>query len=304
MGNNLEKTKIQWHSGFYGAAELELSADREALEFCREYNLSKAPLRMDLMIIKKTADIQIKNEIGRMFRTYNVVEYKSPDDSLSISDYYKTMAYACLYKGLEEREGQIPVGEVTVSIVRDRYPRKLFKALRREGLTIEEPFRGIYYIKGQKFFDTQIIVTKRLNPKSHRGLRVLSANAHRQDVEAFIEAAKRQTDPGDRNNIEAVLQVSIAANQGLYDEIRRNSVMCDALRELMREEIEEEKRNAVDSAVQSAVQDAVQSMVQETEQTILEIIKSLMNNLNLTADQAMSAMNFSVEKQAEYRAKV
>ena len=111
-------------------------------------------------------------------------------------------------------------------------------------------------------------------------------------MEAFIEAAKRQTDPGDRNNIEAVLQVSIAANQGLYDEIRRNSVMCDALRELMREEIEEEKRNAV------------QSIVQETEQTILEIIKSLMNNLNLTADQAMSAMNISTEKQAEYRAKL
>ena len=119
-------------------------------------------------------------------------------------------------------------------------------------------------------------------------------------MEAFIEAAKRQTDPGDRNNIEAVLQVSIAANQGLYDEIRRNSVMCDALRELMREEIEEEKRNAVDSAVQSAVQ----SMVQEAEQTMLEMIKSLMNNLNLTADQVMSAMNISTEKQAEYRAKL
>ena len=99
---------------------------------------------------------------------------------------------------------------------------------------------------------------------------------------------EKRTDPCDRNNIEAVSRVSIAANQGLYDEIRRNSVMCDALRELMREEIEEEKRN----------------VVQEAERTILEIIKSLMNNLNLTADQAMSAMNFSVEKQAEYRAKL
>ena len=64
--------------------------------------------------------------------------------------------------------------------------------------------------------------------------------------------------------------------------------MCDALRELMREEIEEEKRN----------------VVQEAERTILEIIKSLMNNLNLTADQVMSAMNISTEKQAEYRAKL
>ena len=72
--------KIQWHSGFYGAAELEFSADRKVLELSREYNLSKEALRMDLLIIRKTADIQIKNEIGRMFRTYNVIEYKSPDD--------------------------------------------------------------------------------------------------------------------------------------------------------------------------------------------------------------------------------
>lgn len=91
---------------------------------------------MDLLIIRKTADIQIKNEIGRMFRTYNVIDYKSPDDSLSISDYYKTMAYACLYKGLEGKPDQIPDREVTVSFVRERYPRKLFKALRQEGLTI------------------------------------------------------------------------------------------------------------------------------------------------------------------------
>ena len=35
MGNSLEKTNIQWHSGFCGAAELELGSDRDMLEFCR-----------------------------------------------------------------------------------------------------------------------------------------------------------------------------------------------------------------------------------------------------------------------------
>lgn len=239
MGNSLENTKIQWHSGFYGAAELEFSADREALEFCREYNLSKKPLRVDLLVIKKMTAVRIQNEIGRVFNTHNVVEYKSPDDSLSISDYYKTMAYACLYKGLEDRTDQIPAGEVTVSFVRDRYPRKLFKALRQDGMTIEKPFRGVYYIKGPTLFDTQVIVTKRLDPKNHCSLRVLSANASREDVEEFLKTAEKWTDPGDRNNIEAILHVSVGANQRLYDEIRRNSVMCDALRELMREEIED-----------------------------------------------------------------
>lgn len=289
MGNDLENAKIQWHSGFYGAAELELNSDRAVLEFCREYNLSKAPLKMDLLIIKKTSDAEIKNEIGRMFRTCNVMEYKSPDDSLSVSDYYKTMAYACLYKGLEDRVDQIPAGEVTVSLVRERYPRKLFAALRQEGLAVEEPFEGIYYIKGRIFFDTQIIVTSRLNRENHRSLRLLSGKVGREDAEAFIKRAEKVTDPGERNNIEAVLQVSIAANQELYDEIRRSSAMCDALRQLMREEIEEEKRNAVQKA---------------EKETLLATIKNLMANLRLSADEVMSAMSIPREEWAEYRAKL
>ncbi len=48
---------------------------------------------MDLLIIKKPANVQIENEIGHIFKKYNVVEYKSPDDSLSIDDFYKTTGY-------------------------------------------------------------------------------------------------------------------------------------------------------------------------------------------------------------------
>ena len=41
MGNNLENTKIQWHSGFYGAAELELSSDKEILEFNQQIHAQR-----------------------------------------------------------------------------------------------------------------------------------------------------------------------------------------------------------------------------------------------------------------------
>ena len=143
MGDNLEKTEIQWHPGFYGAAELELISNREELEFQQEYNLSKNPLQMDLLIIKKLADVQIENEIGRIFKKYNVVEYKSPEDGLTIDDYYKTMGYACLYKGLGERVNQVPEEELTVSIFREAYPRELFEAFRKSGRTPEERFPGI-----------------------------------------------------------------------------------------------------------------------------------------------------------------
>ena len=67
MGNNLENTKIQWHSGFYGAAELEFGSDKEVLEFNREYNLSKEPLRMDLLIQYVTGGQDESSQCTRVF---------------------------------------------------------------------------------------------------------------------------------------------------------------------------------------------------------------------------------------------
>ena len=144
MAENLEKAAIQWHLGFYGAAEIELISNKDELEFQREYNLGKEPLRMDLLIIKKPANVQIENEIGHIFKKYNVVEYKSPDDSLSIDDFYKTIGYACLYKGLGESINEVPAEELTVSIFRESFPRELFKALETSGSTIDEHSQGIY----------------------------------------------------------------------------------------------------------------------------------------------------------------
>lgn len=76
--------KIQWHPGFCAAVEIEFRRNRAELEFHREYNLSKKPLQIDLLVIKKLKDVQIQNEIGKLFKKYNVVEYKSPDDGMSI----------------------------------------------------------------------------------------------------------------------------------------------------------------------------------------------------------------------------
>ncbi|WP_244324686.1 hypothetical protein [Sporofaciens musculi] len=57
--------------------------------------------------------------------------------------------------------------------------------------------------------------------------------------------------------------------------------MCEALKELMKDEIEKER--------QEAAQD-----------TILENIKSLMHNLNFSAEQAMAALNIPVPNRSGY----
>ena len=79
MGTPREKqpsAKIQWHPAFCAAAELELRSNKGDLEFKREYNLSKKPLQMDLLIIEKRKGVQIQNEIGKIFRGHNIIEYK------------------------------------------------------------------------------------------------------------------------------------------------------------------------------------------------------------------------------------
>lgn len=291
MSDNLEVLNISWHPGFYGAAELEFLSNKGDLEFQREYNLSKEPVRMDLLIIKKLSDARIENELGHIFKKFNVVEYKNPDDALTIDDYYKTVGYACLYKGLGESVDLIPADELTISIFRESCPREMFKAMKKMGLEIEERYPGIYYISGkQALFDTQIVVTKQLEKETHRTLRVLSKHVQEEDVRAFVEKAGKMTEPGDRNNIDAVLQVSVSANREIYEAIRRcDKIMCDALRELMKEDFEKQERETR----------------QETKQeTLLETIKNLMDTMKWTAEQAMTAMKIPDADRGKYIAKL
>ena len=278
-----EAVNIQWHPGFYGAAELEFISNKGDLEFQREFNLSKEPIRMDLLIIKKLSNVRTENEIGHIFRKFNVVEYKSNDDALSIDDYYKTVGYACLYKGLGETVDQIPANELTISIFRESYPREMFEAMKNLGLEIKERYPGIYYISGkQALFDTQIVVTKQLDRETHRTLRVLSKHVKEEDIRRFVEKATQMSEPGDRNNVDAVLQVSVSANKEIYEAIRRcDKVMCEALRELMKEDFEQTKQ-----------------------ETLLEAIKNLMETMKCSADQAMAALKIPDADKGKYIAKL
>lgn len=232
--------KLQWHPAFCAAAGLEFHEDIERLELKPEYNLSKEPIRIDLLIIKEESDRRIKNEIGHIMKKYNVIEYKSPEDALTIDDFYKTVGYACLYKGYGERVDAVPINELTVSIFRAKRPEKMFLTLQKYGHKIKEKYSGIYYVTERLPFPVQIIVTQELEPREHRSLRILSNHAKKEDVEEFLKEVEKMNTPRERQNVEAVLQVSVKANDELYREIRRDANMCDALRELMKDDIERE----------------------------------------------------------------
>ena len=153
-----------WHPGFLGAMEIEFRSYRQNLEFDDEHTLSKEPIRIDLLVIKKDKKVRITNQIGDIFRGHNILEYKSPDDGITIDDYYKTMAYAYLYKGMGKTVNEISADELTVTLARDGHPEALFKSIRESGGTVEQRFPGVYYIEGLFRTPSQFLVTGELDP--------------------------------------------------------------------------------------------------------------------------------------------
>lgn len=70
--------KLQWHPGFSAALRLELEHELAKLEIHDEYLLSKKPMQMDVLVVKKEKDVPIHKNIGRLFRKHNIIEYKLP----------------------------------------------------------------------------------------------------------------------------------------------------------------------------------------------------------------------------------
>ncbi len=243
-----ENKKIQWHPGFYAGLEYELRKYRDNLIFDPEHVLSNEPVRMDMLVIKKKEGLIIDNPIGRLFRKHNVIEYKSPEDALSIDDFYKTLGYGCFYKGYGETVNAIDANDMTISIFRHTFPRQLFSSLAELGAKVVAKYPGVYYISGMINLPIQIVVIGELEDDSCHALRILASNARESDVRRFIAESIEADVQADRNNVDAILQVSVNANSGLYERIRRETAMCEALRELMKDEIAADVEKAVEKA--------------------------------------------------------
>ena len=87
--NTMETTILQWHPAFFAGMQVELQWERKRLFFENEHQLGTKPKEIDVLIIKKDPNIPIKKNIGQIFKTHNIVEFKGPEDYLCIDDYYK-----------------------------------------------------------------------------------------------------------------------------------------------------------------------------------------------------------------------
>lgn len=223
--------KLQWHPAFVAALHIEFEDEMDVLEIESEHQLGKKPMQIDILIIKKTEETAIRKNIGRIFRKYNVIEYKSPEDSLSINDFYKVYAYTCFLQSDTGTVNEIRSDDLTITYVCNRYPREMIKKFENNRkLRAVEKADGIYYLEGDEF-PIQVIVTKELSRKDNYWMQNL-----RNDLKAGTEIeslAERYEKKKQEPYYQAVMDLIMRANWEQMEEERK---MCDAFRELFAED--------------------------------------------------------------------
>lgn len=265
----MKEVKTQWHPGFVAAVNLELAANRDDLIYEQEYNLNVKPLEIDLLIIKKSRDIQLENEIGKLFLGHNILEYKSPQDHLDIDSFYKAQAYAALYKAYGETVDGRRADDITVTLLREARPLKLLRYLKKHKVCVTAPYQGIYYVLQDVLFPTQIIVTGELKPENHVWLRALTEKMDKQDMKKLLEQVQALGRKLDRELAGAVLNVSTEANQAAIVEMRGDESMEALLRIL-----EPEINQIVEKAVKSAREEAGRAAREEAVASATKMLQS------------------------------
>jgi len=181
-----EEEGIPWHTAFFEAIQMELDEYSRDLQFTSEFPLNTRPLKIDVVIIKKSRDVVIEKNIATIFRKENIVEYKSPDDYVSVGDFYKVYGYACLYSVLNKAD----IKDMTLTFVESRYPRELLAHLREvRGYSVEEKQPGIYIVSGD-ILPVQIIDNRKLSSEENIWLKDLDKKlepAEKRQIAAEIK---------------------------------------------------------------------------------------------------------------------
>lgn len=138
----------------------------------------------DLIVIRKSPDVCINNEIGKIFKGHNLIECKSPGDQTGES-LLKPLGYVFLYIAHADNGSCINANDITISIVREQKPKKLIKKLTKQGLGIVESGKGIYYICGS-LFSMQIIVFNELSSDEQNWIQSLTAEFEKEDAEKMV----------------------------------------------------------------------------------------------------------------------
>ena len=230
----MNNEKLQWHPAFAAALRITLQDEMKYLELQEEYLLSKKPPQIDVLILKKVKEISLKKKIGQIFRGHNIIEYKSPDDTLSINDFYKVYGYTCFYQSNTDKIKEIDPTDLTITFAGSHYPRELFKHIKEtRGIEVQQQSDGIYYLQGDAI-PMQFLYIPKLDKEENYWLQTLRNNLTAgEEIRTLMANYEKNRKLKDYS---AVMNLVTRAN---WTQMEVEKKMCDALNELFAEELKE-----------------------------------------------------------------
>ena len=281
MAEPTKQGKIYWHDAFFEAIQLELNDYEHQLTFQDEKQLSKEALIMDVLIVKKESGVNIEKNIGRIFKSSNIFEFKSEKDKLEIWDYNKVVGYANIYSAFEK----IPLSDITLTFVATVKPVKLLKHLEQDrNFQVKETQPGIYYIIGDHY-PVQIIESKKLTAEENIFIKSLRSNLSNDDLECFMYSSQKYA----LSKTSALMNRVIEANKEVLEEVLSMSeevlkIYTKVLKEKgLYEQVTEDR---FEEGVEGAIK-----MLSRLGLSQSQAITEIQTTYNLTPEQATNYIN-------------
>ena len=242
--------------------------------------------RTDFVILTDDGTQEFEEDIFRIFRRINILEYKNPRDALNKRVIYKTAGYANLLIGTAARESDVPEDQVTISIFRAAKNPSLFKKMESAGELVKTKVPGIYRVVGITKMPFQIVITSELQGAEYADCRALTDRADEKDIVWVINELEREQNDRIREYYGMFISLIAEKNPKAFAEIRKESDMkYPGLMKVFEEEVNE-KVNAAEEA-------------KEKETKALDI-KNVVEAFGVTLEKAMDSLKIPPEQRDMY----
>ena len=145
-----------------------------------------------------------------------------------------------MYKASEVHANDICLEDITISLIKERKPRELFKWFTNHGYIICEKYPGIYYVNKDGNFPSQVIVSSRLSVENQKWLTLLSSHLSKDDAKRIVLQMGNLTEKDEKVYANSVVQVALKENRKTFDFMKgEDDMVCKELLEFMKPEIDE-----------------------------------------------------------------
>lgn len=282
----VETGRTRFHYGFYAAMKVEYDIIHANITYEQEVQLGEDPIRLDFLIVKKDESVVLSDPIGAFFKSVNLFEYKSPEDGLSIDDFYKAQGYGLIYKGFDRKVNELPIEDMTLTLIRHSYPRELIKALDNTGFIIHEEYPGIFRVEGNISIPVQLVISSRLPEGEYEGLKLLASGCTKDVIMHYAERAVASGDENIKTNAGTVIGVCLDINKNLGSELKEDGVMNEVIRDIFKKDFDAARQDGVNDANERVATDMLKkklplSLIEEISRLSEDTIRNIAQNLGI-----------------------